>query len=214
MTIVYIARHSQPFRKLLGDYNVNEVEQIRNEKNPLSVTGENKARLMSELEELKHIDVLYSSHYVRAMSTAKYIAENNNILLNVDERFGERRFGVKSMDELPKTFFEDQFRDWNYKLPNGESANEVSSRMNEALLELLTKYKNKTIAIVSHGTAISTMLSKWCDVKLNEETKLIEIYFNNKLVFDGNWDCPELFKLEFDDNNLISICNSDRKTIM
>ena len=58
MTIVYIARHSQPFRKLLGDYNVTEVEQIRNDKNPLSVTGENKARLMSELEELKHIDVL------------------------------------------------------------------------------------------------------------------------------------------------------------
>ena len=52
------------------------------------------------------------------------------------------------------------------------------------------------------------MLKKWCDIKLNEETKLIEIYFNNELVFDGNWGCPELFKLEFDDNNnLINIEN-------
>ena len=33
MTIVYISRHSQPFRKLLGEYKVNEIEQIRNEKN-------------------------------------------------------------------------------------------------------------------------------------------------------------------------------------
>ena len=32
MTIVYISRHSQPFRKLLGEYKVNEIEQIRNEK--------------------------------------------------------------------------------------------------------------------------------------------------------------------------------------
>ena len=24
------------------------------------------------------------------------------------------------------------------------------------------------------------MLKKWCNIKLNEETKLVEIYFNNK----------------------------------
>ena len=208
MTIIYLIRHSQPFRNLLGDYKVNEVDQIRNEKNPLSVLGEEKAKNLANSSELQNMDVLYSSHYVRAMSTAKYIVENNNILLNVDERLGERRFGVKSMDELPKTFFEDQFRDWNYKLPNGESANEVSTRMNEVLLEILNKHKNKRVAIVSHGTAISAMLSKWCDIKLNEETKLIEIYFNSKLIFDGNWDCPELFKLEFDENNqLVQIKN-------
>lgn len=26
MTIVYLSRHSQPFRKLLGEYQVNEIE--------------------------------------------------------------------------------------------------------------------------------------------------------------------------------------------
>ena len=26
MTTIYLLRHSQPFRKLLGEYNVNEVE--------------------------------------------------------------------------------------------------------------------------------------------------------------------------------------------
>ncbi len=208
MTIVYISRHSQPFRKLLGEYKVNEIEQIRNEKNPLSVDGEKYAEEMSNYSELLDVDVLYSSHYVRAMATAKYIAEKNNILLNVDERLGERKFGVNDMSELPQTFFEDQFRDWDYKLPNGESANDVSKRMNEVLSEILENNKDKKIAIVSHGTAISTMLHKWCDIKLNEEKKLIEIYFNDKLVFDGNWGCPELFKLEFDgDNNLISIKN-------
>ena len=112
------------------------------------------------------------------------------------------------MSELPATFFEDQFRDWDYKLENGESANEVSKRMNEALNEILNKNQGSNIAIVSHGTAISTMVKTWCNVVLNEETKLIEFYFNDNLVFDGNWNCPELFKLEFDDNNkLISIKN-------
>ena len=193
MTIVYISRHSQPFRKFLGEYKVNEIEQIRNEKNLLSVDGEKYAEQMSNLPELLKVEILYSSHYVRAMSTAKYIAEKNNIILNVDERLGERRFGVNNMSELPSTFFEDQFRNWDYKLTNGESV-DVN--------------RDKKIAIISHGTAISAMLKKWCNIKLNEETKLVEIYFNNELVFDGSWKCPELFKLEFDDNNnLISIKN-------
>ena len=79
--------------------------------------------------------------------------------------------------------------------------------MNEVLLEIINNNKDKTIAIVSHGTAISAMLKTWCNILLNEETKLIELYFNDKLVFDGNWNCPELFELEFDNNNLISISN-------
>ena len=208
MTTIFISRHSQPFRKLLGEYQANEIEQIRNEKNPLSVDGEKYAEEMSNYSELLDVDVLYSSHYVRAMATAKYIAEKNNILLNVDERLGERKFGVNNVSELPSGFGEEQFRNWDYKLPNGESANDVSKRMNEVLTEILENNKDKKIAIVSHGTAISTMLHKWCDIKLNEEKKLIEIYFNDKLEFDGNWGCPELFKLEFDgDNNLISIKN-------
>lgn len=208
MTTIYLIRHSQPFRKLLGEYNVNEVEQLRNEKNPLSVEGEVLAQELSEKIELQNIDVIYSSHYVRAMCTAKYIAENNQIKLNVDERLGERKFGVNKISELPLTYFEDQFRNWDYKLENGESANEVSRRMNSVILDILNNNNGKNIAIVSHGTAISAMLKTWCDVKLNEETKLIEIYFNDKFVFDENWKCPELFKLEFDDkNNLININN-------
>lgn len=88
MITIYLIRHSQPFRQLLGEYNANEIEQIRNEKNPLSVDGEKYAEQMSNYSELLNIDFLYSSHYVRAMATAKYIAEKNNILLNVDERLG------------------------------------------------------------------------------------------------------------------------------
>ena len=207
MTTVYIARHSQPLKGLLGDYCVREQEQIKNEKNPLSVFGEQKAQEMACIWELNNIDVLYSSHYVRAMSTAKYIAENNNIKLNVDERFGERKFGIKTWDDLPQDFFEHQFHDWNYKISNGESLNEVAARMQEALEALLVNYENKRIVLVSHGTALSVMLSKWCTIKLNEATKLIEIYFKDKLVFDGKWSSPELFKLIFDKDQLVSIEN-------
>ena len=208
MTVVYISRHSRPFSDLINNYNTNDTFQIRNEKNPLSVEGEERARKLSEYNELKNIDVIYSSHYVRTMSTAKYVAEKNNIKLNIDERFGERKFGINNFNELPKDYFEHQGLDWDYKIGNGESLNEVSFRMKEALIEILNKYKDKNIMIVSHGTALTAMLKDWCDIKVNCETKLFNYYFNNELFFDGKWEAPELFRLEFDDtNNLINITN-------
>lgn len=206
-TVVYVSRHSESFRDLLGLYNANEKEQFRNEKNPLSVRGEEKAYIMSELDELRDVEILISSHYVRAMSTAKYIATKNNIKLNVDSRFGERKFGVDSIKDLKEDFTFNQFKDFNYKLNNGECLNEVYNRMIDGLYELLDRANGKPSMIVSHGTALTCMLSKWCNLKINEETKLVEIYFNNELVFDGNWGCPELFRLVFEDKELIEIKN-------
>ena len=206
-TIVYVSRHSRAFRDLLGEYNALDVEQIRNEKNPLSVEGEKRAEVLSKVDLLRDVLVVYSSHYVRAMSTAKYLCEANNIRLNVDSRFGERKFGVKNMSELPNDFFEKQILDWNFKLNDGESLNEVSVRMRDGLFDLLDKYSGKTIMIFSHGTALTTMLKEWCEIKLNNDSKLVELYFNGKMVFDGNWDAPEVFRLEFVDKKLVDIKN-------
>lgn len=208
-TIVYISRHSEPFRNLLGEYNADELEQLRNEKNILSVNGEEKAKIMSEKEELNNIDVLYSSHYVRAMSTAKYIAENNNIKLNVEERLGERKIGFSDRTLIPEGFFEKQAKDWNYKHENGECLNEVSLRMKEVFDEIVKNNIGKKITIISHGTALICLLKNYCDVKLNEETKLFEIYFNNKLILNGHFGAPELFKFTFEDSSLINIENID-----
>ena len=205
MTTVFISRHSEPFRDLLGNYNANETLQIRNEKNPLSVEGELKSKRLSELKELQDIDVIYSSHYVRAMATAKYISEKNDIKLDVDERFGERKFGINDWSLMPKDFFEHQALDWDYKIGDGESLNEVSFRIKDALIDVLNNYKGKKIMIVSHGTALTTMLKDWCDIKLNMETKNFNYYFKDKLFFEGKWGAPELFKLEFDDEN--RLCN-------
>ena len=70
---------------------VNEDEQIRNEKIILSVDGERKAEKISKIKELKNLDMLWSSNYVRAISTAKYLSLENNIEINIDENFNERK---------------------------------------------------------------------------------------------------------------------------
>lgn len=84
-TIIYLIRHSEQLR-LKGENFSKDSSQIRNEKIPLSINGESLALSLSNTEELKNIDVLFSSNYVRAVSTAKYIADKNNIEINIDER--------------------------------------------------------------------------------------------------------------------------------
>ena len=55
-----------------NDYN-NESLQLQNEKMPLSIEGEELASNISKESELQNIDVVISSNYVRAMSTAKML---------------------------------------------------------------------------------------------------------------------------------------------
>ena len=87
ITCIYLIRHSEQLRLK----NDEEESQIANEKIILSVEGEKKAEEISKLSELQNIDVLWSSNYVRALSTAKYISLENNIEINIDKNFNERK---------------------------------------------------------------------------------------------------------------------------
>ncbi len=205
-TIIYLCRHSEP----LGMYdNENETMQLRNEKMTLSVLGEEKARKLSFLPELNNVDNVIASNYVRAISTAKYIAFNNKKDIEVMPEFGERKFGnINSWSDLPEGFSDKQIKDWDYKFEGGESFNEVCERMYFALQSVLKKYKGKKIFIVSHGTAISVLFSKIAHVEFyDEENYNRGIYFNGKLIFDGKSDAPELFKLEYEDEKLVDVKN-------
>lgn len=89
-TTIYLIRHSEQIKdnKI---WRSTELEQIRNEKVILSVIGERKAKELSENVEFENIEFVFSSNYVRAIATAKYIADKNNIEINIDERLGERK---------------------------------------------------------------------------------------------------------------------------
>ena len=89
ITEVYLIRHSNVLK--IEKNNINEDYQISNEKIILSIEGERQAELLSKLPELQNIDTLWCSNYVRAISTAKYIANKNNIKINIDENFNERK---------------------------------------------------------------------------------------------------------------------------
>lgn len=203
MTTIYLVRHSEPFKVHSGIQDVNESILFSNIKNPLSVNGEKLAEKVSLNNEFDNIDVVWSSDYVRAMSTAKYFASKNNLKVNISNKLGERKHGIKSWHELPSDFESHQFEDENYKIGNGESQKETRERMISILKKLLDMYKDKRILVVGHSTATAFLLGEWCEIKYMGPYK-----FCDKEFFDGKWNYCETFKLEFDENqNLISIEN-------
>lgn len=204
MTTIYLIRHSKPM-KVNNTFNKDNL-QLQNEKSSLSIEGEQIAKEKLNKKEFDDIDILFSSSYVRTIQTAKYLANKNNLEINVISDLGERKFGIDSWDELPDNFERKQFLDENYKLNNGENQKEVRDRMYSVIMKILNEYPNKRIAIVSHGTAISYLLKKWCDVNIVDDK--LRYSFKNEIVLDGYFNYCETFKLIFDDENkLIDIKN-------
>ena len=204
MTTIYLIRHSKPM-KFNNTFNKDNL-QLQNEKSSLSIEGEQIAKDKLNKKEFDDIDIIFSSNYVRTIQTAKYLSEKNNAEINVISDLGERKFGIDSWDELPENFERKQFLDENYKLNNGENQKEVKDRMYSVIMKILNKYPNKRIAIVSHGTAISYLLKKWCDVNIVDDK--LRYSFKNEIILDGYFNYCETFKLVFDDENkLIEIKN-------
>ena len=204
MTTIYLIRHSKPM-KVNNTFNKDNL-QLQNEKSSLSIEGEQIAKDKLNKKEFDGIDIIFSSNYVRTIQTAKYLSEKNNAEINVISDLSERKFGIDSWDELPDNFERKQFLDENYKLNSGENQKEVKDRMYSVIMKILNKYPNKRIAIVSHGTAISYLLKKWCDVNIVDDK--LRYSFKNEIILDGYFNYCETFKLVFDDENkLIDIKN-------
>lgn len=66
---------------------------------------------LCDVEELKNIDKIYASNSFRAIGSAKYLAESNNLKIKLDDRINEKKFGVKYIKDLPNNFTEISFDD-------------------------------------------------------------------------------------------------------
>ncbi len=154
-TIVYLIRHAETVSEN-GIRNTNEDSQMINEKEILSVYGEEQSRKLSENVELNNIDVIWSSSYTRAKATAKYIANANNLQINLDSNLSERKLGNLNelgefmKDKKTRDPSQEQLLDRKFKTFDGESAEETKTRMTKFFDRILKEYEGKKIAVVSH----------------------------------------------------------------
>lgn len=196
-TIIYLIRHSEQL-KFNGEYCSKDDCQTKDEKIILSIDGEKKAQKLSKHNELKNIDAIYSSNYVRAICTAKYIAYENDIKINIDERLGERKIGDSKeaeelLKEVTKNYTVNQLINKKLKTTDGECNLEVRERMLECINEIIENNKGKNIVIVSHGAAIKFFLQNWCEY----DVKTDKISLKKSFSFPQKIASPSILKLEF-----------------
>ena len=201
MKTIYLVKHSGPFVDIKNyedyenvpweDYNRNMI---------LSVDGEKRAEKLCEIKELNNVERIFASDSVRAIASAKYLAEKSNIKIELDERINERIFGIERLSELPKNFNKLSFDDKNYKMENGESFNDVDKRFVNFISDLLNQDNNSYILFI-HGLILLSYLETICDFEFDGMS--FDIKFNDKEILKGNPKSPSVYKITYNDDNVV-----------
>ena len=202
MKTIYLIRHSAPFieidnyidYKLVSwkDYNRNMI---------LSREGEENAKKLCNIEELKDLDEIYSADSFRALGTAKYVSEMNNLKIKLDDRINERELGINTISEIPENFQIDSFNNKDLKYKSGESLNEVDKRFNSFINDKLKN--NNKIALFIHGIIMMSYLQNNTDFSF--DGKNMKLIFNNKEIYNNKMKTPMIFKINYDNNKIIDI---------
>ncbi len=147
MNKIYFVRHAKP------DFSVHD-DLTR----PLTDKGIIDSKNICEFLKEKSINKIYSSPYKRVIDTLKELAQNLNIKIEVVDDFRERKISNIWIEDFNK-FSKSQWENFEYKLNDGESLNEVQSRNIKALHKILNENSNQNIVIGTHGTALSTIIN-------------------------------------------------------
>ena len=112
--------------------NLENIRMIR----PISIIGEVNAQKISEKTVFENVEKVYSSFYSSALNSAKYLANKLNININLNECFNDCKVGYLGSKNM-KMVKGLQDHDFNYKLSNGESLNDVCNRFEVGINQIL-----------------------------------------------------------------------------
>lgn len=147
MTIIYYVRHARP--------NYENHDDFLRE---LTKEGVESSQRVCEYLKDKKITAIYSSPYRRAVDTIEPFAKSAKLDIQVKEEFRERKITSVWIGDFV-TYSKQQWKDFSYKLPEGECLAEVQQRNIKALQEVLESHEGQNVVIGGHGTALSTILN-------------------------------------------------------
>ena len=143
--MIYIVRHGETDWNVLG--KVQGKQDIS-----LNEKGREQALLTKKDLDNKEIDLIITSPLKRAKETAEIINKDRNLPMIVDDRIKERDFGefegelFTILDTKP---FWDYYINEEYK--EAESVQEFFKRIYDFLDDIIVKYKDMNVLLVTHG---------------------------------------------------------------
>jgi len=183
MTKIYLIRHGEAegniYRRTHGHYNGK-------------ITNNGKLQLAALRERFLNIgiDAVYASDLDRAVETAAAIAEPKHLIINKVPELREINTGDWEDVELGynEVFSPELYDHFSnnpplWKVPNAETFHEVQTRVVKAIMKIAEDNIGKTIAIVSHGIAIRTLIA-----------------YSRGIILDENCDLEAWTKVPYSDN--------------
>lgn len=171
--------------------NFNNHDDLTRELTP---QGLEDRKLVTEFLWDKGIEAALSSPYKRAFDTIKEFTDARGLEIQIIDDFRERKVDNQWIKDM-KRFCKRQWRDFDYKLPGGESLNEAQRRNIRALKQVLEIHHGKNVIIGSHGTALSTIINYFDNTfGYNEFEEIRNLMpWIVRFIFDGD-KCVEINK--------------------
>ena len=192
-TTLLIIRHGQT------NFNL-EHRMDGQEDTILTETGLSQASKLGSFLSNNMIDFIYSSPLVRAVKTAKIVADkqqqsalNINILDNLKEINCGKCTGLTRQEVVIE--FPELIKEWDKNtdppFPNGESLRDVSKRAVPVIEDLVQKHTGKTVLISGHGSLNVAIIGHFLQIppalrfKLRQDNCCVNIleFENNQLSF-------------------------------
>lgn len=147
----------------------------------LTDKGKEEVALLAKKLEKENIDIILVSPYTRTQETAKILSKHLGIKkVIVDERLKERQVGIYSYKDISEfdSFISQKDIDPVMDAPEGgESLYDVRLRVTSVYKEIIKKYPNKKVAIVSHGDVLRMFQAVGKHISFDELQKKKNSFF-------------------------------------
>ncbi len=157
------------------------------------VQAENAGKALKNYE----LSIIFSSPLRRNFHTARIINKNHNLEIIKDERISEVDFGIwKGMNKeevkkrYPEIYHKRQESRYSFRIPDGESYEDIGKRVNNFLKHLKKNYESNVL-VVTHEAVIRLIMKNLFDMKV-----------------DKNYDNCSITIVKINDKNIIKEFNN------
>lgn len=160
----------------------------------LSEQGRADAARVAELLRDENIDVVVSSSYTRAIETVTPLAgllqkEVTPYAELIERPIASLKYAISNDQVLAG--IERSFADIDFCMPEGETTRQAQERAMPVILDLLSDYEGKKIAVGTHGNIMTIILN----------------YFDSSYGFEfwKQTSKPDIYRVEFEDKKLMGV---------
>lgn len=162
---------------------------------PLSTRGLDQSHRLAQALDNVQLSAIYSSDLQRARATAEIIANRNGLTVKENPEWREIDMGqwegltmkriYDDNPELVAQLFADPV---SFQYPDGESFATFTTRIQNALDNLLSKHANDRIALVTHGGVCRVIIGNVLGVPPSNWLRLAQDYGCLNVIewYDGN----------------------------